>query len=156
MEAIEAILTRQSVRHFVPTSVPQEEINIILKAAMQAPSAVNTQSWQFIVITDRAILEEITRFHSFAGALKEAPLAILVCGDARDEVGTGRWIQNCSAATQNILLAAHARGLEAVWLGIHPEEQRIEGMRSLLNLPDVVMPLSLVAIGYPANELKNP
>ena len=121
---------------------------------MQAPSSSNSQPWQFVVISDRRMLDAITEFHPFAGSLRTAPLAIVVCGDARLEVGTGRWITGCSAAAENILLAAHARNLGAVWLGIYPEEQRIEGMRRLIDFPSGVRPLAVIAVGHPAGELE--
>lgn len=156
MEAIESILTRRSVRSFSSKEVDAADIEVLLRAAMQAPSSSNSQPWQFVVITDRPMLDAITEFHPFSGALKTAPLAILVCGDARLEVGTGRWIQSCCAATQNLLLAAHARGLGAVWLGIQPEEHRVQGLRHLLEFPSGVHPLALIAVGHPAGEAQPP
>jgi len=152
MEAIDSILTRHSVRSFSPEPVDQEDIEILLRAAMQAPSSSNSQPWQFVVISDRRMLDAITEFHPFSSALRTAPAAIVVCGDSRLEVGTGRWIQSCSAAAQNLLLAAHARGLGAVWLGIQPEEQRIQGMKRLIDFPSGVHPLALIAIGHPAGK----
>jgi len=84
--------------------------------------------------------------------LREASVAILVCGDLSEEKHGGYWIQDCSAATQNILIAAHAKGLGAVWLGIYPRKERIDGMRKLLGIPEHVVPLSLISIGYPAEQ----
>lgn len=150
MDTIEAILTRRSVRHFLPQAVPQEMVETLLKCAMHAPSAANAQPWHFVVINDRETLEEVTTFHIAAESLHEAPMAILVCGDERLEKRPDRWILDCSAATENILLAAHAMGLGAVWLGIHPDPIRIEGMRQLVELPPEIHPLALVAVGYPA------
>lgn len=148
METIEAIFTRRSVRHFTPEPVPEKMIETLIKAAMQAPSAANAQPWHFIVINERDLLEQVTTFHPAAESLHEAPVAILVCGDDRLERRPDRWILDCSAATQNILLAAHALGLGAVWVGIHPDVLRIEGMTQLVNLPEHVHPLSLVAVGF--------
>ncbi len=156
MEAIDLILTRRSVRSFSSEPVDQEEIETLLRAAMQAPSSSNSQPWQFVVISDRRMLESITEFHPFSSALRTAPIAILVCGDSRLEVGTGRWIQSCSAAAENLLLAAHARGLGGVWLGIQPEEQRIQGIKKLVELPSGVHPLALIAIGHPAGKYEAP
>jgi nitroreductase len=150
MEVMEAILSRRSIRRYTGEGVPDAMIEEILRAAMQAPSAGNGQPWQFVVITDRATLREIPRFHEHAKMVPDAPVAILVCGDLRREKYEGFWVQDCSAATQNILLAAHAKGLGAVWVGIYPREGRVTGFRRLLGLPDHVVPLALVPIGFPA------
>lgn len=150
MDLMKALITRRSVRHFEPKPVPDELIAMLLRAAMQAPSAANAQPWHFVVMTNRLVLEKVTEFHPAAESLHQAPIAILVCGDSTLEKRPDRWVMDCSAATQNMLLAAHANGLGAVWLGIHPDPIRIEGIRRLVNLPQHVHPLSLVAIGYPA------
>ena len=152
MDAIEAILTRRSVRHFGPNPVPDEEVDILLRAAMQAPSAGNAQPWHFVVVTDRAVLDEVPKFHTSAEFIKEAPLAILVCAD-ENVARPGRWLLDCSAAAENMLLAAHARGLGACWVGIQPDPVRIEGARQLFGLPAEVHPLCLVAVGYPVDAL---
>ncbi|HBO69998.1 MAG TPA: nitroreductase family protein [Deltaproteobacteria bacterium] len=149
MEAMEAILSRRSIRRYTGDPVPEPVIEEILAAAMSAPSSKNQQTWHFVVITDRAILREVPSFHPYAKMVPDAPVAILVCADLqRDEHGF--WVQDCSAATQNILLAAHAKGLGAVWLGVHPLEERVLGFRRLLGLPEHIVPLSLVPIGFPA------
>jgi nitroreductase len=149
METVEAIFTRRSVRHFKPDPVPPEMVETLLKAAMQAPSAANAQPWHFVVINDRDLLEEVTTFHPASESLHEAPMAILICGDDKLEKRPDRWILDCSAATENMLLAAHALGLGAVWVGIHPDMLRIEGMCQLSSLPPHIHPLSLVAVGFP-------
>jgi nitroreductase len=105
-----------------------------------------------VVIDDREILDEITTFHPYADMLREAPLAILVCGDLKLEAHKGFWVQDCSAATQNILLAAHAKGLGAVWLAFYPKEDRCDAINRLLGIPEHVMPLALIAIGYPGEK----
>lgn len=150
MDVMEALLTRRSVRRFESRPVPADIVQSLLHAAMQAPSAANAQPWHFVVITDRQMLEKVTEFHPAAESLHQAQVAILVCGDDRLEKRPDRWMQDCSAATQNILLAAHGQGLGAVWVGIHPEPIRIDSIRRMVNLPGEVHPLSLVAIGYPA------
>jgi nitroreductase len=150
MDIMEALISRRSVRRFDPKPVPASVIELMLRAAMQAPSAANAQPWHFVVITERLMLEKVTEFHPAAESLHQATVAILVCGDSLLEKRPDRWIMDCSAATQNILLAAHANDLGAVWLGIHPDPIRIDGMRRLVNLPKHVHPLSLVALGYPA------
>lgn len=154
METLEALLTRRSVRRFSTKAVPAEEVTLILKAAMQAPSAANAQPWHFIVIDDRNLLEEVPKFHPNAESLHHAQLAILVCGDERLIKMPDRWILDCSAATQNILIATHGLGLGAVWLGIYPDPLRIERINQLFALPAEVHPLSLVAIGYPIKHTK--
>jgi nitroreductase len=155
MEVMDAILGRRSIRKYSPQAVDQELIRELLTAAMSAPSAGNEQPWHFVVIKDKNLLNEIPKFHPHSSMLREAPLAILVCGDLTLEKYKGYWVQDCSAATQNLLLAAHARGLGAVWLGIYPIDERVEGMRKLLSLPEHIVPLSVVSLGYPA-ERKSP
>lgn len=150
MDTIQAIFSRRSVRHFKNQPIAEEDIELLLKAAMQSPSAANSQPWQFVIIEKRDLLEEVTKFHPNAECLHQAPVAILVCGDERLLKKPNRWILDCSAATQNILLAAHSRDLGAVWLGIYPDELRIFEVKKLFDLPPEVHPLSLVAIGHPA------
>lgn len=153
MDTIEAILTRRSVRKYTDNRVSEDLVNQLLRAAMAAPSAANEQPWHFVVISDRGVLAHVPTFHPHAHMLKEAALAILVCNDSSLELMKGRGVLDCSAATQNILLAAHALGLGAVWVGIYPVEERMNGMRKLLNMPSRVMPVSLVSIGYPDERL---
>lgn len=152
METFEAIHTRRSIRKYTDKPVSKELITELLRAAMSAPSAVNSQPWTFIVIDDRDLLEEIPSFSPYASMCKEAPLAILICGDLTQEKIPGFWVQDCSAATQNLLLAAHAAGLGAVWTGVYPMKDRIEGFRKVLGLPEHVIPLAFVPIGYPAQN----
>ncbi|MEO0109926.1 MAG: nitroreductase family protein [candidate division WOR-3 bacterium] len=152
MEAIECILTRRSIRKYKREPIPKEVIKELLTCAMAAPSARNEQPWHFIVITDRSLLDQIPKIHPYAQMVKEAPLAILVCGDLRLVNHEGYLVQDCSAATQNLLLAAHAQGLGAVWLGVYPREERINPFRKLFSLPENIIPVSLVAIGYPAER----
>jgi len=152
MEAMEAILGRRSIRKYTDKAVPEPVINQLLEAGMSAPSAGNQQPWHFIVINEREILEKVTEFHPYAEMLKEANVAICVCADVNLEKHKGYWVQDCSAATENILIAATALGLGACWLGIYPREQRVNGLRSLLGIPDNVIPLSLISIGYPAEQ----
>lgn len=150
MELFDGILTRRSIRKYKDKEVSVELTHKLLKAAMAAPSAGNQQAWHFVVITEREILDEIPNIHPYSQMLKQAPLAILVCGNPEEQKYEGYWIQDCSAATENILLAAHGLGLGAVWLGVYPVENRVEGIKKILNLPEHLVPLSLVSIGYPA------
>jgi len=150
MKALDAIFTRRSVRNFTAEPVSEDVLHELLRAGMQAPSAKNEQPWHFVVIDDPDLLHTVPEFHPYAKMLFEAPLAILVCSDRKLETKRASWLQDCAAATQNILLAAHASGLGAVWLGIFPDSDRVFGMQSLLNLPKDVRPVALVAVGHPA------
>jgi nitroreductase len=148
MDAMEAIFSRRSIRKYTSQKVSEKVVEELLKAGMAAPSAGNQQPWHLVVIDDRKILDEIPTVHPYSEMLKEAQVAILVCGDLKAEKHTGYWVQDCSAATQNILLAVEAQGLGGVWLGVYPREDRVSGIRKLLNLPDHIVPLSLVPVGY--------
>lgn len=152
MDALEAIRTRRSIRKFQNQPVPEELIHEMLAAAMNAPSACNKQPWHFVVITDRALLDEVPKINPHAAMVTEAPLAILVCGDPTLEHPTGYWVLDCTAAVENLLLAAHALGLGAVWTGVYPRQQRLDDLRRLLGMPDHVMPHSLIVLGYPAEQ----
>lgn len=147
MDAMEAILTRRSVRSYTEAQVADDLVKKMLEAAMSAPSAGNQQPWQFVVITDRKILEAITGVHPYAEMLNRAPLAIVVCGDLDRERYSGFWVQDCSAAVQNLLIAARALGLGAVWLGVYPLEDRIKGIRDIVGLPESIIPLAVVSVG---------
>lgn len=150
MDALEALNTRRSIRAFTPRPVSLDLVRELIRAAMHAPSAGNEQPWHFLIITERDLLERIPDFHPYAGMLSEAPVAVLVCGDTRQEKHPGMWVQDCAAATQNLLLAAHAKGLGAVWVGIHPREDRIEPVRRLIDLPEAIVPFALIPVGHPA------
>jgi nitroreductase len=153
MNTVEAILTRRSIRKYADQPVSSEMVKELLRSAMSAPSAGNEQPWQFVVIDDRSILDQIPTINPYAGMAKDAPLAVLVCGDLHLEQFAGYWVQDCSAAIQNLLLAAHDKGLGAVWTGIYPMEDRTMSFRKMFNLPDHVIPLALVVIGYPAQQI---
>lgn len=152
MNALEAIFTRRSIRKYKSQSISAGEIKKLLQAGMSAPSSMNLKPWRFIVINDRTILDGISEIHPHAKMLKEAPLAILVCADAKAQNIEGYWAQDCSAATENILLAAHSLGLGAVWLGVFPRQERMQQMADLFGLPDDIKPVTLVSIGLPAEE----
>ncbi|MFC1836982.1 nitroreductase family protein [Thermodesulfobacteriota bacterium] len=154
MDAMQALLTRRSIRNYTSEPVSHETVTELLKAAMSAPTAAN-QCWHFVVIRERGILEAVTELHPHAEMLKTAPVAIAVVADPTQEKLKGRWPMDCSAATENILIAANAMGLGACWVGIYPVEERIEGLKKLLGAPDHVIPLCMVAIGHP-NERKSP
>lgn len=150
-----SILSRRSIRRYLSRPVAEEDIQELLQAAMAAPSAENEQPWHFVVIDDRQMLDSIPRIHPYSHMVREAPAAILVCGETKQDPSKGFWVQDCSAATENILLAAHAKGLGSVWLGIYPLEDRVLAFKEKFNLPDIITPLALLPIGYPA-EQKDP
>ena len=152
MDVIQAILGRRSIRAYTRDEVSEDTVKLLLHAAMSAPSAGNEQPWQFIVIRQRSLLDAIPSIHPYSNMLKQAALGIAVCGDLSREVYKGFWVQDCAAATQNMLIAAHGLGLGAVWLGFHPIEERVAGLRRLLSIPDHIIPLGIVSIGWPAEQ----
>ncbi len=151
--AIETIMSRTSVRKYDSRPVEPEVIDQLLRAAMAAPSAVNKQPWHFVVVTNPQRLQQLAAANPYAPMVAKAPLAIVVCGDASktiDGIEGEFWIQDCSAASQNILLAAHALGLGAVWTALHPIADRCAAASKALDLPANLMPLNTLVIGYPA------
>jgi nitroreductase len=152
-ELIRAIFARRSIRRYSAELVNEKDVKTMLEAAMAAPSASNRKPWHFIAVTDRQILDNLARAHPYGKMLLEAPLCIAVCGDKT--ISPGYWVQDCSAATENLLLAATALGLGAVWLGVHPREERVNPIRKVLNIPENIVPLNLISIGHPA-EKKEP
>lgn len=149
------IFKRRSIREYTDKIVPDELIEKVIRAGMAAPSAGNQQPWHFIVIDDRETLNEIPKFHPHSNMLKKASHAIVVCGDLPRQRYEGYWVQDCSAATQNMLLMATELGLGAVWLGVYPVDDRVKALKDLLDIPEEVIPLCIVSIGYPA-ENKGP
>ena len=149
---IDAILKRRSIRRYRRGNVDKSVIKELLIAGMYAPSARNQQPWHFVVTGDRETLGRIMSVHPYASMLSGAALAILVCGDETLELSKGYWAVDCAAATQNILLAAHALGLGAVWLGVYPRRERQDAIREIFSLPGHIHPFALVSVGYPAEE----
>lgn len=148
------ILNRKSIRKYKDLKVSNEMVEDLLRAAMAAPSAGNEQPWDFIILRDKGIMKKITEFHPYSKPLLNTDVAIVVCGDKAKEKFEEFWIQDCSAASENILLAAEDKGLGAVWLGVYPLEDRIIPLKKLLNLPESVTPLSIISIGYPDEQRK--
>jgi nitroreductase len=156
METLEAILSRRSVRDYISQPIPDQILRQLLEAAMQAPSAGNQKPWHFIMLTDSQVLDALARVLPYSQCLAKAPLGIAVCADLLEERYPGYWVQDCSAATENILLASHALGLGAVWLGIYPVEDRVINVKKVLVLPETVIPLSIVSLGYPSAAQEPP
>ncbi len=152
MDAIEAILTRRSVRKYTNKTILDKIIKELIETGFSAPSAGDQQPWHFIIIDDRKLLDKIPEFHPHAKMLLDCQKAILVCGDLNLETHNGFWMLDCSAATENILIAARAKGLGACWLGVFPRKGRISGFRKMLKIPKNVIPFSLISLGYPAVE----
>lgn len=149
------IMTRTSVRSYSGKEVRSEQIDTLLRAAMAAPSAANKQPWRFVVINDRTTLDSISMNFSSMTMAKEASVAIVMCGDVTatlDGEGRDYWVQDVSAASENLLLAAHAIGLGAVWCGIYPMKDRVASFSEMLRLPDEIIPMACICIGYPAAE----
>lgn len=156
--AIDNIMTRTSIRSFTDRQVSADTIEMLLRAGMAAPTAVNKQPWHFVVINDREVMDKLGGEGRQSQMWKESPLAIAVCGDmekALEGPAQAFWVQDCSAATENILLAAHALGLGAVWTGCYPMVERMTNVSQVLNLPDNLVPLCLIVMGYP-NESPEP
>lgn len=151
---LENIHSRKSVRQYTSEPVSQADVETMLRAAMAAPTAVNFQPWRFVVINERENLDALSEKLPYAKMLQSAPLAIVVCGETLWMGGNENpfWAQDCSAATQNILLAAEALGLGAVWTAAYPDEMRCEAISSTLGLPSTVKPLCVIPIGHPAGD----
>lgn len=153
--AIENIMTRASVRKFTDREISRDTIETLVKAGMAAPTAMNKQPWEFVAVTDRAVLDSIEAVHPYSN-LKTATAAIIVCGNMQKTIegeGQSYWIQDCSAATENVLLAAHAMGLGAVWCGVYPIQDRVAPLKEVLGMPSYVIPLNVIALGYPEGEV---
>ena len=153
--AINNIMTRTSIRQYTNEPVSKADIETMLRAGMAAPTAVNRQPWHFVVINSKEKLAELAGDNPRGGMLKKAPLAIVVCGNmdkALPGQGRGFWVQDCSAATENILLAANAIGLGAVWTGLYPDENRAGVVAKVLKLPETYIPLCTIVIGHPAEQ----
>lgn len=134
MELFEVINCRRSIRSYQDRKVSDDVVEKVLAAAMMAPSAADSRPWEFVVIDDNGLKEEISHIHPYIKMIKQAPLGVLVCANLKKEKVPGYWPQDCSAAIQNLLLAAYGCGLGAVWTGVHPVQERVDQFRQLLNL----------------------
>jgi len=153
MNTMEAILARRSIRRYLDKEVEKEKLNLLLEAAMAAPTAMNIKPWEFVVITEP---ENLSKIRSVSPLGKySAPAAIVVCGNTsffKHPMVSRFWVQDACAATQNILLAAVELGLGTVWVGVHPIKIFTDRISKILNLPNQVVPLNIIFIGYPAEE----
>ena len=151
------IVERTSVRRYADREVRDELKEALLYAAMSAPSGVNRQPWEFIVVDDKALLSQVAESLPYAKMAATAPMAIIACGN-RDRFLEGDdstlWEQDLSAASENILLAAHALGLGGVWTCLYPHSDREEAVRKILNIPENLIPFNLIPIGYPLSDHK--
>jgi nitroreductase len=152
METMDAIFSKRIIRKYLPKPVTCDLIENILKAGMNAPSAGDEQPWHFVIIDKHYLLQKISEIHPYAKMLKDAPAAVLVCGDQNVLKFKDLWIQDCSAASENMLLAAHDMGLGAVWIGIYPAENLVREVRGIMNIPQHIVPFSIIGMGYPAEE----
>jgi nitroreductase len=156
LDTLTAIHNRKSVRNFTGNPITKEQIDVLLKAAMAAPSAVNCQPWEFIVVADRNTLDKLGDTLPYAKMIYKAGAAIIVCGvpgKAHKQLIEYAVIDS-TLASQNILLAAEAIGLGAIWTAAYPYPERMEAIRSILNVPAEVIPLNVIPIGHPTGEDK--
>lgn len=155
--ALKVIHSRKSVRHYTDGKASKEDLLTIVKAGMAAPTAVDKRPWAFVVVTDKSKLEELESGLPHAKMITKAGSCIIVCGVLEKALsGEGReyWIQDCSAATENILLAAESMGFGAVWTGVYPSKERMDQVRRVLGIPENVVPLNVIPVGYPAGDEK--
>lgn len=153
-ETLKTIFNRKSVRDFTGEKIEIEKLDVLLKAGMAAPSARNIQPWNFILVTKREILDNLADKLPYAKMLYQSGAAIVVCGtpDTENEELSSYWVQDCSAATENILLAGESLGLGAVWTGVFPRKDRVSAVKEILGIPVNAEPLNVIAIGHPAKE----
>lgn len=151
---LDFVFSRRSIRKYQNKAVPAELLSDLLEAAMSAPSAVAKDPWHFIVVQSRETLDKITGILPNGKMLREAPVAFIVCGDINKAnlQEESYLLQDLSAAVENILLSANSLGLGTCWLGVHPRAERLAGIRQLFALPDHIIPMCGIAIGWPAEQ----
>ena len=155
-ETLKTIHQRKSVRNFTDQDVTKEQLETIIKAAMAAPTAINAQPWQFLVVTDKELKAKYAEGNFQADMIKKCSALVVICGDKTlgNERSWTYWDQDCSAATENLLLAVESIGLGAVWTGVYPGEERMKTVKERFALPENVVPLCVVLVGYPAGTDK--
>ncbi len=152
MDVLEAIYTRRSIRKYTDKDIDEDTLRSILRAGFYAPSATNQRPWHFVIIKDKEMLIKISQKHPYAKMLPGAACCIVVCGDKTKQEKTGFLVEDCSAAIENMLLATHGLGLGAVWLSLYPISSRSKPIGQLLNIPQHIIPVGMIAIGYKAEE----
>jgi nitroreductase len=153
MKLFESLFNRRSIRNYTSEKIHNAELEKIIEAGMYAPSAVNKQPWHFVIFRDKSTINAIIEVHPNSKMLNQASAGILICFDKKLEHDNGYGPIDCSAATQNMLLAAHELGFGTCWIGIYPREKRVSTLHNLFNLPEHVIPFAVVSVGYP-NEVK--
>lgn len=154
-QAVKNIMTRVSVREFTREKITEAQIDTLLRAAMAAPSAINKQPWAFIVVTDEEVIAQLGEALPYSRCSNHPAIAVIPCGDLSKAIPgemANFWINDVSAATENLLLAAHAMGLGAVWTGLHPDMNRAKLVQEMLDLPEHIIPLCVVPVGVPAEQ----
>jgi len=153
-ELFAVLFGRRSIRSYAPGDIDEQTVQLILEAAMSAPSAVGKDPWRFVVIRDKAILSSIADALPNGRMLAEATVGFVVCGDieAVHDRQLSYLLQDCSAAIQNLLLAVHGLGLGGCWMGVHPRQERIDRVTAILGLPPTVIPVAAIAVGHPGEE----
>lgn len=154
MDVFKALGTRRSIRKYTTEPVSDDDVKKMLAMAMLAPSARNEQPWQFVVVRSEAGRNALATTTPYTHMAAQAPVVIVVCGDMERDKAEGMWVQDCAAATQNLMLAARGLDLGTVWCGIHPRPEREAHVRNVLNLPGRIIPFGLVCVGHPATEFK--
>lgn len=154
MDVLEAIFTRRSVRKFTGEPVSDKDLETILRAGFQGPTAHNLQPWEFIVIKDKSTFEQIAKIHTYAKMLLQAEVCIIVCGNHNKQGTTGFLIEDCSAAIENILITTNGLGLGAVWCGLYPVPHLTKEVSNICLLPDYIIPVGMVVIGHKGEEKK--
>lgn len=149
---MDAIFKRRSIRRFTDQIIPEEAIDRLLRAGMAAPSAGNEKPWHFIVVRERKNLVKLSKTHRNASMIADARAAIVICADLKLEIKKDMWVQDCSAAAENILIEVTHLGLGAVWVGVYPREDRIKYLSGALLLPPEIIPLCVIPVGYPGEE----
>jgi len=157
-DLLDVIYTRRSVRKFTGEKVKKDDLYAMLRAGMSAPSARNVQPWAFVVVTGRDSLDQLCEALPYAKMLDKAGAAIIVCGipDKDDTYAKKYWVMDCSLASGNILLAAHALGYGAVWTAVHADNEKIKSVRKILSIPDNIIPLNVMPIGVPTDRDAKP
>ncbi len=154
MDILEAIFTRRSIRKFTGEPISDVDLDTILRAGFQAPSAHNCQPWEFVIIKDKSKFETIAKVHPYAKMLPQAEVCIIVCGDQKKQSKEGFLVEDCSAAIQNILLAAHGIGLGAVWCGLYPVTHLTKDIKKICSLPSHIIPIGMVVLGHRGEDRK--